>query len=68
MADKSIPMDLDEYIKSLEGEYSREELDEMKEICYEEIRKGNVDWREYMTYKRLDVHPDPEEAKMGRPI
>ena len=68
MADKSIPLDLDEYIKSLEGEYSREELDEMKEICYEEIRKGNVDWLEYMTYKRLDVHPDPEKAKMGRPI
>lgn len=61
-------LDFDDYIKRLAGEYSQEELDEMKEICHEEIRKGNVDWREYMTYTRLDVHPDPEGAKMGRPI
>ena len=57
-----------ELFQSLEGEYSQEELDEMKEIAHEEMRKGNVDWREYMTYTRLDVHPDPEGAKMGRPI
>ena len=68
MEDKNVPMDFDEYIKSLEGEYSREELNEMKEICHEEIYKGNVDWREYVSYKRIDVHPDPEGAKMGRPI
>lgn len=61
-------LDFDEYIKSLVGEYSQEELDEISEICHEEMRKGNVDWREYMTYTRLDVHPDPEGAKMGRPI
>lgn len=60
--------DFDEYIQSLAGEYSQEELDEMLEIGHEEILKGNVDWREYVTYKRLDVHPDPEGAKMGRPI
>lgn len=61
-------INFDEYIKSLEGEYSKEELDEMKEIFHEVIRNGNVDWREYFTYQRLDVHPDPEGAKRGRPI
>jgi hypothetical protein len=66
MTDKYL--NFDEYIKSLDGEYSKEELDEMREIYHEEVRKGNVDWREYVTYKRLDVHPNPEEAKMGRPI
>lgn len=61
-------MDFEEYIQSLAGEYSQEELDEMKEIGHEVIRRGKEDWREYMTYTRLDVHPDPEGAKMGRPI
>ena len=61
-------LDFDEYIKSLVGEYSQEELDEISEICHEEMRKGNVDWREYMTYTRIDVHPDSEGAKKGRPI
>ena len=60
--------DFDEYIKSLEGEYSQEELDEMKEMAHEEVRKDKVDWREYVTYTRIDVHPDSEGAKMGRPI
>ena len=61
-------LDFDDYIKRLAGEYSQEELDEISEICHEEMRKGHVDWREYMTYTRLDIHPDPEGAKMGRPI
>ena len=61
-------LNFDEYIKSLDGEYSQEELDEMLEIGNEEMRQSNVDWREYVTYKRIDVHPDPEGAKMGRPI
>jgi len=65
---KQTYLSLDEYIKSLEGEYSQEELDEMKEIAHEVMRRGKVDWREYMTYERIDVHPDPEGAKMGRPI
>ena len=60
--------DFDDYIKSLSGEYSQEELEEMKEIAHEEMQRGNVDWREYVTYTRIDVHPDPEGAKMGRPI
>lgn len=61
-------MGFDEYLKSLEGDYCQEELDEMKEIAHDIMRKGNVDWREYVTYTRLEVHPDPEGAKMGRPI
>ena len=55
-------------IKSLSSEYCREELDEMKEIAHAGMRRGKVDWHEYVTYTRLDVHPDPEGAKMGRPI
>ena len=61
-------LDFVEYVKSLAGEYSQEELDEMKEICHEEMQRNTVDWREYMTYTRLDVHPDSEGAKMGRAI
>lgn len=61
-------INFDDYIKSLDGEYNQEELDEMLEIGNEEMRQSNVDWREYVTYKRIDVHPDPEGAKMGRPI
>lgn len=61
-------INFDEYIKSLDGEYCQEELDEMKEIAHEVMRRGKVDWHEYVTYTRLDVHPDPEGAKMGRPI
>ena len=60
--------DFEDYIKSFSGEYCQEELEEMKEMAHEVMRKGNVDWREYVTYTRLDVHPDPEGAKMGRPI
>lgn len=68
MAQKEGYLDFDDYIKSLSGEYSQEELDEMKKMAHEMMRSGKVDWREYVTYTRLDVHPDPEGAKMGRPI
>ena len=65
---KQLHSDFDEYIKSLEGVYCEEELDEMKEIAHDIMRKGNVNWREYVTYTRHEVHPDPKGAKMGRPI
>lgn len=68
MAQKQTYLEFDEYIQSLDGEYCQEELDEMKEIAHEEMRRGKADWREYATYTRVDVHPDPEGAKMGRPI
>ena len=68
MNEKEQYINFDEYIKSLKGEYSPEEWNEMLDIFHDEIRKGNVDWREYVTDKRVDIHPDPEGAKMGRPI
>lgn len=68
MNEKEQYINFDEYIKSLKGEYSPEELNEMLDIFHDEIQKGNVDWREYVTYKRVDIHPDPEGVKMGRPI
>lgn len=68
MNEKEQYINFDEYIKSLKGEYSPEELNEMLDIFHDEIQKGNVGWREYVTYKRVDIHPDPEGAKMGRPI
>ena len=59
----------DEYIKrQLElGEVGTTEVEEMKEMLHEVIRHRE-DWRDYTTYKRVDVHPEPEGAKMGRPI
>ena len=59
---------LDEYIKSLNGEYSKEELTEMMEISRDVMQKCKADWHEFATYPRIDVHPDPEGSKMGRPI
>ena len=72
MAEKNIRqqyLDFEEYIKEQQklGEVGPNEVEEMKEIFHEVIQEG-VDWHEYTTYKRIDVHPDPEGAKMGRPI
>ena len=68
MNEKEHYINFDEYVKSLSGVYSPEELDEMLDICHVEMKKSNVDWHEYVTYKRVNAHPDPEGAKMGRPI
>lgn len=59
---------LDEYLKSLDGEFCQEELSEMIEISHDVIQKCKVDWHEFAIYTRIDVHPDPEGSKMGRPI
>lgn len=59
---------LDDYIKSLDEEYSQKELSEMMEISRDVMQKCKADWHEYATYTRIDVHPDPEGSKMGRPI
>ena len=66
---KQLYLDFDEYIKEQLklGEIGPNEVEEMKEIFHEVIQEG-VDWRDYTTCKRIDVHPDPEGAKMGRPI
>ena len=59
----------EEYLKEKRklGEAGTEEMEELKEIFHELLQKGE-DWREYATYKRLDVHPDPIAAKKGRSI
>ena len=44
------------------------EREEVMDIINEEIRNGNEDWQSYFTYKKVEVHPDPEAAKRGRPI
>lgn len=59
---------LDDYIQSLDGEYSQEELSEMMEISHDVMQKCKADWREFATYTRIDVHPNPEGGKKGRPI
>ena len=62
-------LDVDEYIKRQQelGEVSSAEVEELKEMFHEVIQ-NEEDWHDYTTYKRVDVHPDPEGAKMGRPI
>ena len=62
-------LDFDEYIKEQQklGEVGPNEIKEMKEM-FREVIQNREDWRDYTTYKRVDVHPDPEGAKMGRPI
>ena len=59
----------DDYLKENRklGEVGTEKMEEFKEIFHEVLQNGE-DWREYTTYKRLDVHPDPIAAKKGRPI
>ena len=54
--------------KNIEGELTMEEVDELLDKYYDEKRKQKATWKEYETYTRVDVHPDPEGAKMGRPI
>ena len=57
---KQLYVNFDEYLKSLDGEYSQEELNEMSEIAHEVMKKSDVDWREYVTYTRLETtHPLP---------
>lgn len=52
--------------KNIEGELTIDEVRELIKKHYEEKRK--VKRMDYETYTRIDVHPDPEGAKMGRPI
>ena len=54
--------------KNIEGELTMEEVDELLDRYYDEKKKQKASWKEYETYTRVDVHPDPEGAKMGRPI
>ena len=54
--------------KNIEGEISMEEVNKLLDEYYEEKHKIRDTWREYETYTKIDVHPDPEGCKRGRPI
>lgn len=58
----------DEYVNNKYQGLCPNEKEEMLEICHEAMLESDVNWHEYETYTIVDVHPDPEGAKMGRPI
>ena len=54
--------------RNIEGEISMKEVDKLLDEYYEEKHRIRDTWREYETYTKIDVHPDPEGSKRGRPI
>ena len=54
--------------RNIEGEISMEEVNKLLDEYYEEKHIIRDTWREYETYTKIDVHPDPEGSKRGRPI
>ena len=54
--------------RNIEGEISMEEVNKLLDEYYEEEHRIRDTWREYETYTKIDVHPDPEGCKRGRPI
>jgi len=54
--------------RNIEGEISMEEVDKLLDKYYEEKHRIRDTWREYETYSKINVHPDPEGSKRGRPI
>ena len=54
--------------RNIEGEISMEEVNKLLDEYYEEKHRIRDSWREYETYTKIDVHPDPEVSKRGRPI
>ena len=54
--------------RNIEGEISMEEVDKLLDKYYEEKHRIRDTWREYETYTKIDVHPDSEGSKGGRPI
>ena len=54
--------------RNIEGEISMEEVDKLLDEYYDEKHRMRDTWREYETYTKIDVHPDPEGSKSGRPI
>ena len=54
--------------RNIEGEISMEEIDKLLDEYYEEKHRIRDTWSEYETDTRIDVHPDPEGSKRGRPI
>ena len=54
--------------RNIEGEISMKEVDKLLDKYYEEKHRIRDTWSEYETYTRIDVHPNPEGSKRGRPI
>ena len=54
--------------RNIEGEISMEEVDKLLDKYYEEKHRIRDTWSEYETYIKIDVHPDSEGSKRGRPI
>ena len=54
--------------RNIEGEISMEEVDKLLDEYYEEKHRIRDSWREYETYTKIDVQPDPEGSKRGRPL
>ena len=54
--------------RNIEGEISMEEVDKLLDKYYEKKHRIRDTWSEYETYTKIDVHPDPEGSKRGRPI
>lgn len=54
--------------RNIEGEISMEEVNKLLDEYYEEKHRIRDTWREYETYTKIDVQPDPEGSKRGRPI
>ena len=54
--------------RNIEGEITMEEVDKLLDEYYEEKHRIRDSWREYETYTKIDVHPDSEGSKRGRPI
>ena len=54
--------------RNIEGEISMEEVDKLLDKYYEEKHRIRDTWKEYETYTKIDVHPDSEVSKRGRPI
>ena len=54
--------------RNIEGEIGMEEVDKLLDEYYDEKHRMRDTWREYETYTKIDVHPDTEGSKRGRPI
>ena len=54
--------------RNIEGEISMEEVNKLLDEYYEEKYRIRDTWGEYETYTKIEVHPDPEGSKRGRPI
>ena len=54
--------------RNIEGEISMEEVNKLLDEYYDDKHRIRDTRREYETYTMIDVHPNPEGSKRGRPI